>query len=67
MTARPMEEERVESRKVTVCSACLRACCWQGSFMCDYAEGASTVEKTIAELRAGKYGESEHYWLKEEF
>lgn len=52
-------------RKVTVCSACLRACCWQGSFMCDAADMAGTVEKTIAELRAGQYGESPHYWNKD--
>lgn len=39
-----------KTRKVTVCSDCLRACCWQGIFMCDTARGASTVEKTVAEL-----------------
>lgn len=55
-----------DERKVTVCSACLRACCWQGSFMCDAADMARTVEKTVAELRAGKHGESEHYWKKQQ-
>lgn len=37
---------------ITVCSECLRACCWQGEFMCDEAYGsAGTVEKTMAELQ----------------
>lgn len=48
--------------KVTVCDACLRACCWQGEFMCDGADLAGIVEKTVAELRAGKHGEHEDYW-----
>ncbi len=51
-----------DQRKVTVCSACLRACCWQGEFMCDAADMAGTVQKTVAELRAGKHGEHPHYW-----
>lgn len=49
---------------VTVCSACLRACCWQGEFMCDAADMAGTVERTVRQLRAGKHGEHEHYWRK---
>lgn len=60
-----MSRKKDDQRKVTVCSACLRACCWQGSFMCDAAETAGTVEKTVAELRAGKHGESEHYWERQ--
>ena len=48
--------------KIIVCDCCLRACCWQGEFMCDYADGAGTVEKTVAELRASPHGESEDYW-----
>lgn len=47
---------------VTVCSACLRACCWQGEFMCDSARTAGTTQRTVAELRAGNYGEHESYW-----
>lgn len=50
------------ARKVTVCDKCFRACCWQGEFMCDAARTAGTVDKTIAELRAGDFGEHEHYW-----
>lgn len=37
---------------ITVCNACLMACCWQGEFMCADAKGAGTVEKTIGELVA---------------
>jgi len=48
--------------KVTVCSACLRASCWQGQFYCDEYRTAGTVVKTVAELRAGQYGEHESYW-----
>lgn len=47
---------------VTVCDKCLRACCWQGEFMCDDARTAGTVERTVAQLREGQYGEHEDYW-----
>jgi epoxyqueuosine reductase QueG len=47
---------------VTVCDKCFRACCWQGEFMCDEARTAGITVKTVAELRAGKFGEHEHYW-----
>jgi len=47
---------------VVVCDACLRACCWQGSFMCSAARSAGTTLKTVRELRAGQYGEHEDYW-----
>lgn len=39
-----------EERLVTVCDSCLRACCWQGVYMCDEAQSAGTVEKPITEL-----------------
>ena len=42
----------VTSETVTVCSACLRASCWQGGAFCGESLGAGTVEKTIDELRA---------------
>lgn len=38
--------------KITVCDACLMACCWQGRFMCDDARDAGTVQKTRRELLA---------------
>ena len=46
---------------ITVCDACLMACCWQGEFMCERARAAGTVEKTRAELEALAL-ESPHYW-----
>ena len=52
------------AHKVTVCDKCFRASCWQGEFMCEDARTAGTVEKTVAELRAGNFGEHEHYWRK---
>lgn len=47
---------------VTVCSQCLRACCWQGEFMCDEARYASTVKRKISTLVKGEYGEHPDYW-----
>ena len=35
---------------ITVCDACLRACCWQGVFMCEDSLHAGTTEKTRGEL-----------------
>ena len=35
---------------ITVCAECLRACCWQGLFMCDKARNADTTQKTRTEL-----------------
>ncbi len=49
---------------ITVCDHCQRACCWQGEFMCDHARSAGTIDQTVAQLRAGKHGESEDYWKR---
>lgn len=49
-------------RLVTVCSSCLRASCWQGSFYCDDAKSAATVEKTVGEL-ADASREHPSYWF----
>jgi hypothetical protein len=57
--------ERADDVLITVCSSCLRACCWQGEFMCDEAEGAGTVQRKVSALRANPHGESEHYWQAE--
>lgn len=59
-TAEPVQYD--DDKLIEVCAACLRACCWQGTFMCDAAEMAGTVKKTVRELRANPHGESEHYW-----
>lgn len=49
-------------RKVTVCSKCLRASCWQGHFYCDDSRSAGTVEKTVDDLeRLGR--EHPSYWF----
>lgn len=46
---------------ITVCDKCLQASCWQGIFMCDEAQFAGTVEKTIDELKALNL-EHPDYW-----
>lgn len=49
---------------ITVCDACLRACCWQGEFMCDESFGAGTTEKPVSRLI---HENTEHpdYWNKD--
>lgn len=37
-------------RKITVCAACLTACCKDGIFRCDRSGDAGVVDKTEAEL-----------------
>lgn len=47
--------------KVVVCDNCFQASCWQGEFMCDKAQGAGMVVKTVRELHnIGR--ENECYW-----
>lgn len=55
-----------ENKMITVCDTCLRACCWQGAFMCDGARYAGTVDKTVKQLRAERAGEHEDYWRGEQ-
>lgn len=52
------------ARTITVCDECDRACCAQGSFMCDDAYIAGIKEITVAE--AAELG-LEHfgYWKEE--
>lgn len=57
--------ESILDHKVTVCSACLCACCIQGSFYCDDYKTAGTVEKTVRELWSGNLRESSEYWFKD--
>ncbi len=52
-----------DGSKITVCSECMRACCWAGIFMCEDAHDASTVEITVAESRALGL-EHPDYWLR---
>ena len=51
---------------ITVCSKCLRACCWHGYFMCDEAYEAGTVEKLKGDLIKLKL-EHECYMTNDEY
>lgn len=53
------------TRSVTVCSACLRASCWQGHFYCDDAKSAGTVDKPVSELQSIAR-EHPSYWFRDE-
>jgi len=49
---------------ITVCNACMRACCWHGMFMCDEARCAGITELTREQLvELGL--ESSEYWTQE--
>ena len=50
---------------ITVCAACLRACCWQGEFYCDGYRDADITKKTVAELRLLNL-ENPDYWKTDE-
>lgn len=59
----PLCLEKLLNTSITVCDSCLRASCWQGSFMCENHKSAGTTTKTIRELKElGK--ENSFYWLK---
>jgi hypothetical protein len=60
-----MNAKEALAMKVTVCSACERACCWQGEFMCDYAELAGTKQLTVEDLHEHRRGENAEYWFKD--
>lgn len=54
-----------DEKTITVCDACLMACCWKGILLCWDAYTAGTTEKTIEELRAlGR--EHECYWEEDD-
>ena len=50
-------------KKITVCSSCLRASCWQGVFICTNHRRAGIVKMSINELRKLKL-EHKDYWYK---
>ena len=54
-------EEKWKVKKVTVCSSCLRASCWQGEFRCDDYLNAGTVQKSVEELKELNLEDSS-YW-----
>jgi hypothetical protein len=64
MNNKDMPDYPVMNHKVTVCSSCLCACCWQGSFMCDEARYAGTLDKTVADLN-GSMRENPEWWFKD--
>jgi len=56
---------KANTELVTVCSNCLRACCFQGIFLCDNFQIAGTVEKTVKELKELNL-ENSCYWENED-
>lgn len=54
----------MKSKKVLVCSKCLRASCWYGEFMCDAAQSAGLKIMTVGELLKIDR-ESSDYWTDE--
>ena len=50
-----------DEKRVTVCSACLRASCWLGQFYCAKYRTANVVQKTVAELKL-LAREAPFYW-----
>lgn len=50
-----------KGRTVTVCSACLRASCWHGEFMCSEARSAGTREMAASDLDALGKEHPSHY------
>jgi hypothetical protein len=62
-----MSDDIDENKVITVCNKCLRACCFQGAFMCALALEAGTVRRTVKQLRAlPEYNrEHEDYWRDE--
>lgn len=59
-------KERVvcmSQKKITVCSECLRASCWQGIFYCENYKNGGDMEVPINELEEWKLEDSS-YWCK---
>jgi len=49
---------------VTVCSSCLRACCWHGIFYCDEYQSAGTTKRKASELRKLKKENYSYFSIK---
>jgi hypothetical protein len=45
------QRDAMDARMITVCSACLRASCWQGKLYCDRAKEAGTARMPARTLR----------------
>lgn len=52
-------------KRVTVCDSCLQASCWQGTFMCDQAQGAGIVSLPVSKLKE-LARENPCYWKTDE-
>ena len=50
-----------ENKIIQVCAKCLDAACYHGEFLCDEARNASTVKKTVRELRKLAHEHEEHW------
>ena len=60
-----MNRRKRRERLITVCDACLRACCWHGIFFCDDYLTAGTTQKTARELRKLGLEHPDYYSRKE--
>lgn len=60
MTCR--KHQKYLREEVTVCSACLRASCWQAKFFCDDYRSAGTKRLTRQGLFDLATGEHPSYW-----
>lgn len=52
------------TRKVTVCSECLKASCWHGESMCERSRGANVTQRTVDVLRALNREHPSHYSVR---
>ena len=60
-----MTDKPTTETTITVCGSCLRACCWQGYFMCDGARSAGTIQLSVAELHE-RGREHSDWWLTDD-
>lgn len=54
-------KSKKENKLIEVCDQCLKASCWYGEFMCDYAQTAGTKKLPRKELKKLNL-ESPEYW-----
>lgn len=60
-----LEAMKGPDRWVTVCDQCKRASCWRGTFMCDKARTAGTIDLPLPKLRELNL-EHASYWQRDE-
>lgn len=54
----------MSERRIDVCSACLKATCWYGLFMCDEARTADVIKMPVSRLQELNR-EHPDYWTDE--